>query len=52
MITAFVLAGGGSLGAIELGMLRALLECFDRADLIVGASSGAINGACWWRAGW
>lgn len=45
MITAFVLAGGGSLGAIEVGMLRGLLECGERPDLIVGASAGAINGA-------
>jgi len=45
MITAFVLAGGGSLGAIEAGMLRALLGHGERADFVVGASAGAINGA-------
>ena len=45
MTTAFVLAGGGSLGAIEAGMLRALLEHGERADFVVGASAGAINGA-------
>ncbi len=45
MLTAFVLAGGGSLGAIEAGMLRALSEHGEHADFIVGASAGAINGA-------
>jgi NTE family protein len=45
MTTAFVLAGGGSLGAIEAGMLRALVEHGERADFVVGASAGAINGA-------
>lgn len=45
MITAFVLAGGGSLGAIEVGMLRALLEHGERPHFVVGASAGAINGA-------
>jgi len=43
--TAFVFAGGGSLGAIEAGMLRALIAHGERADFIVGASAGAINGA-------
>lgn len=43
--TAFVLAGGGSLGAVEVGMLRALAAVGLRPDLIVGASAGAINGA-------
>jgi NTE family protein len=42
--TAFVLAGGGSLGAVEVGMLRALAAAGLRPDLIVGASAGAING--------
>ena len=46
MVTAFVLAGGGSLGAVEVGMLQALLEHGERPDLVVGASAGAINGAC------
>jgi len=44
--TAIVLAGGGSLGAIEVGMLKALTAYGVRADLVVGASVGAINGAC------
>ena len=43
--TAFVLAGGGSLGAVEVGMLQALVERGIAADLVVGASVGAINGA-------
>ncbi len=43
-ITAFVLAGGGSLGAVEAGMLRALVAEGEVPDLIVGASAGAING--------
>ena len=43
--TAFVMAGGGSLGAVEVGMLRALLDRGETADFVVGASAGAINGA-------
>lgn len=41
--TAFVLAGGGSLGAVEVGMLKALVAAGVRADLVVGSSVGAIN---------
>jgi NTE family protein len=44
-ITAFVLGGGGILGAHEVGMLRALAEAGIRPDLVVGTSVGAINGA-------
>jgi NTE family protein len=43
--TAFVLAGGGSLGAVEVGMLQTLVERGIAPDLVVGASVGAINGA-------
>ena len=43
--TAFVLSGGGSLGAVQVGMLHALLEAGIRPDLVVGSSVGAINGA-------
>ncbi len=43
--TAFVLAGGGSLGAVEVGMLKALVAHGLGADLVVGASVGAINAA-------
>ena len=41
--TAFVFAGGGSLGAIQVGMLRTLLAHGVRPDFVVGASVGAIN---------
>jgi len=43
--TAFVLSGGASLGAIQVGMLRALYERGIRPDLVVGTSVGAVNGA-------
>jgi NTE family protein len=43
--TAFVLAGGGSLGAVEVGMLEALTDAGVRPDLIVGSSAGAVNAA-------
>ncbi|WNV73566.1 patatin-like phospholipase family protein [Geodermatophilus sp. DSM 44513] len=43
--TAFVLGGGGVLGAAEVGMLQALVEHGVRPDLVVGTSVGAINGA-------
>lgn len=42
---AFVLGGGGILGAVEVGMLRALTERGIRPDLVVGTSIGALNGA-------
>ena len=42
---AFVLGGGGSLGAYEVGMLKALLEAGIEPDLVLGTSVGAINGA-------
>ena len=42
--TAFVLAGGGSHGAVQVGMLRALLAAGVRPDFVVGTSVGAING--------
>src|SRR4051794_2273553 len=43
--TAFVLSGGASLGAIQVGMLRALYAREIAPDLIVGTSAGALNGA-------
>jgi NTE family protein len=43
--TAFVLGGGGVLGAVEVGMLRALFERGVRPDLVLGTSIGAFNGA-------
>ena len=45
MKTAFVLGGGGVLGAYEIGMLQALAEAGIRPDVVVGTSVGAINGA-------
>jgi NTE family protein len=42
---AFVLSGGAALGAIQVGMLRALYEHGVTPDLIVGTSAGALNGA-------
>jgi NTE family protein len=43
--TAFVLGGGGVLGAAEVGMLRALLEHDLAPDLVIGTSVGALNGS-------
>lgn len=45
MTTAFVLSGGGSLGAVQVGMLDALAERDIAPDLLVGTSVGAINAA-------
>jgi NTE family protein len=42
---AFVLGGGGVLGAHEVGMLRALAERGVEPDLVLGTSIGAVNGA-------
>ena len=41
----FVLGGGGVLGAVEVGMLRALFRAGFRPDMVVGTSIGAVNGA-------
>lgn len=43
--TAFVLGGGGNLGALQVGMLRALTEHGIVPDVVLGCSVGAINGA-------
>lgn len=43
--TAFVLGGGGNLGSVQVGMLRALLDRGIEPDLIVGCSVGALNAA-------
>jgi NTE family protein len=43
--TAFVFAGGGSLGAIQVGMLHSLTAHGISADMVVGSSVGALNGA-------
>lgn len=42
---AFVLAGGGSRGALQVGALRALLENGFQPDLILGTSIGSVNAA-------
>ena len=42
---AFAFAGGGSLGAIQVGMLGVLLSAGVQPDFVVGASVGAINAA-------
>jgi NTE family protein len=47
--TAFVLSGGASHGAIQVGMLQALGERGIRPDLVFGVSAGALNAA--WVAG-
>lgn len=43
--TAFVFAGGGSFGAIQVGMLHSLTAHGISADMVVGSSVGALNGA-------
>ena len=43
--TAFVLAGGGSFGAIQVGMMHALAANGITPDMVVGSSVGALNGA-------
>jgi NTE family protein len=43
--TAFVFAGGGSFGAIQVGMLHSLASHGITADMVVGSSVGALNGA-------
>jgi len=45
MTTAFVLSGGCSLGAIQVGMLQALADQQITPDLLVGTSAGALNAA-------
>lgn len=42
---AVVFSGGGSLAAVQVGALRALLEAGVRPDLVVGCSAGALNAA-------
>jgi NTE family protein len=43
--TAFVFAGGGSLGAVQVGMLRELMRAGVGANLVLGSSVGAMNAA-------
>jgi len=44
-ITALLLCGGGSRGAVEVGPYKTLVELGISIDLIFGTSVGAINGA-------
>jgi NTE family protein len=43
LTTAFVLSGGGSLGAVQAGMLQALAARGVQPDLLIGTSAGALN---------
>src|SRR6202789_2819140 len=43
--TAFLFAGGGSFGAIQVGMMHSLAAHGISADMVVGSSVGALNGA-------
>ncbi|HEV7886077.1 MAG TPA: patatin-like phospholipase family protein [Acidimicrobiales bacterium] len=43
--TAFVLGGGGNLGAIQVGMLQAVIERGIKPDVVIGCSVGALNAA-------
>jgi NTE family protein len=45
MTVAFVLGGGGHLGAAEVAIVHALLKRGVCPDLIVGTSVGALHGA-------
>ncbi len=45
LMTALVLAGGGTRGAVQIGMLQVLAEHGFVPDRIYGTSVGAINGA-------
>jgi len=42
-MNAFVLSGGGNLGSIQVGMLKALVEEGIAPDVLVGTSIGAVN---------
>lgn len=42
--TAWVLGGGGNLGSVQVGMLRAVVERGEVPDLVVGCSVGSLNG--------
>jgi NTE family protein len=43
--TAFVLAGGAALGAMQAGMVHALCKRGITPDLLIGTSAGALNGS-------
>ncbi len=42
---AFAFSGGGAYGAVQVGMIRALVQAGITPDLVVGTSVGALNGA-------
>jgi NTE family protein len=44
-VTALILGGGGSRGAVGVGLYRALVELGIHVDLIVSSSIGSVNGA-------
>ncbi len=44
-MNAFILSGGGTLGSMQVGMLRALFEAGIKPDVLVGTSIGAMNAA-------
>ncbi len=45
MTVAYVLSGGASLGAVQVGMAQALADEGIRPERIIGTSVGAVNGA-------
>lgn len=45
MTVAFALSGGGNLGAMQAGGMRAFVEAGIEPDLVAGASIGALNAA-------
>jgi NTE family protein len=45
MTTVWILPGGASFGAIQVGVAAALLDAGRRPDLIIGTSIGAVNAA-------
>lgn len=49
---AFVLPGGGALGAYQVGVLAALAEADIQPDLLIGVSAGAVNAVLYaWSGG-
>jgi len=45
MTVAFALSGGGNLGAMQAGSMRAVAEAGIKPDLLIGASIGSLNAA-------
>ncbi|MEX2395177.1 MAG: patatin-like phospholipase family protein, partial [Actinomycetota bacterium] len=43
--TAFVLGGGGNLGSVQVGQLKAMVERNITPDVVIGCSVGSLNGA-------